>query len=67
MKIYKQSEKIIEEIDKRAVVYAQDNLINPTEWEIMFVKNAMLIGSSIALETELTLEKEGIERLKHGV
>lgn len=63
-KIYEQSEEITKEIDKRAVVFAHDNLINPTEWEILFVKNAMLIGSSIALESEVKYEKLDREQIQ---
>jgi hypothetical protein len=63
-KVYKQSERITQEIDKRAVVFANDNLINPTAWEILFVKNAMLIGSSIALESEVMNEKLDREQME---
>lgn len=46
------NDKVIEEIKKRAQVFAQDNLKMPTEFEVLMIENAMLVGASIVFEAE---------------
>jgi len=58
MGIEKESEEIIKEIKKRAVVYTKDNINNPPrEYDIILIENAMLIGAYIALDQTLQNEK----------
>jgi hypothetical protein len=44
------SEAVSNEIEARAEQFVQDNLINPDQRDRLMVRNAMLIGASIALE-----------------
>ncbi len=43
---------IIQEIKKRAVVFTDDNVKNPTPFDYLMIENAMLIGASIEREAE---------------
>ena len=44
-----ESDTILAEIDKQSPIYVRDNVRNPSEDMFLLIKNAMLIGSSIAL------------------
>jgi hypothetical protein len=44
------NDAIIREIKQRARLFADDNLIDPDPRDYLMIENAMLIGSSIALE-----------------
>jgi hypothetical protein len=49
------SERIVSEIKSRAAVFVLDNFVAPTPADFILIENAMLIGSSIALESELSM------------
>jgi hypothetical protein len=41
---------IADEIKKRAKLFAEDNLANPTAIDVLFIETAMLAGATVALE-----------------
>jgi hypothetical protein len=44
------NDAIIQEIKRRARVYAEDNLRFPDSRDYLMIENAMLIGASVVLE-----------------
>jgi hypothetical protein len=48
--IEEETEALMAEIKKRAMVFALDNFHVPTERDILLVINAMTVGASIAIE-----------------
>jgi len=58
------NEKIAEEIKKRAKIFVDDNLKNPTEYEYILIETAMMIGSSITIQIDMEETAENIENLE---
>jgi hypothetical protein len=46
------SEAIIKEIEMRSITFVHDNIKEPTSMDFLMIKNAMLVGASVALERE---------------
>lgn len=67
MDIVEFSEKITAEIRRRAQLYVDDNLKNPTPSDYLIIQNAMLIGASIMLEQEAKDGKDEREKKEKGI
>lgn len=48
--IVESSERLIQEIKKRAALFVVDNFSSPTEADLLLTESVMLIGASIANE-----------------
>jgi hypothetical protein len=48
--IHKQTQAMIEEIKRRAQVFTDDNVEDPTPSTYMVIESAMMIGATVALE-----------------
>ena len=50
-------DRFIKALKKRARKYTEDTYQNPTEMDYMVIENAMLIGASLQIETEMQIER----------
>lgn len=55
-------DEVINEINRRAEAFAKDNLVMPTEADIVLIRSAMMVGAVIQLEVSMKdeLEEQGI-------
>jgi hypothetical protein len=63
MEVHEESDLLIQEIKRRARLFAFDNLSFPSDRDILMIENAMLIGATIDNEvrTEILSEEKADE------
>ena len=62
----KTAERLIQEINRRAVLYCNEAYTAPTSQDLMVVRNAMLIGAEIVNNTHAEELRAEIRELERG-